>query len=101
MAAEQPLETSAFDDERERLRRKLERTQLLIEVSSVVVSQLSLKGLLVTISNLLKRFVNHEFASVVLYNEELQELRVHALDVPSPADVLSEGSVLPMLGTPP
>lgn len=96
-----PLQPSPSDDERERLRLKLERTQLQIEVSNAVVSQLSLKDLLISISNLLKRFIDHDFASVVLFDEQAQELHVHALDQPSPGNRLSEGTILPLDGTPP
>jgi len=96
-------EPSSANDEREsdRLRRQLERTRLQIEVSNVVVSQLNLKDLLIAVSQLLKRFIDHDFASVVLYNEESRQLRVHALDRPAPGGVLSEGASLPMEGTPP
>jgi formate hydrogenlyase transcriptional activator len=103
MVAGQTPEPSPHHDEREsgRLRLQLERTQLQIEVSNVIVSKLSLKELLVTISNLLKQFINHDFASVVLYDEKKQELRVHALDQAPPGGVLDEGVMLPMEGTPP
>src|SRR5690349_15790715 len=97
MMAGQPLE----DQEGDRLRLQLERTRLQIEVSNVVVSKLSLKDLLVAVSDLLKRFINHDFASVVLYNEERQELRVHALDKPPPGGLLGEGAILPLDGSPP
>lgn len=103
MTAGQTPELSSANSDREsdRLRHQLERTQLQIEVSNAVVSKLSLRDLLITVSNLLERFIDHDFASVVLYHEEKQELRVHALDRPAPGGVLAEGAVLPMEGTPP
>lgn len=102
MAAGQTPEPPQPDArESERLRLQLERTQLQIEISNLIVSKLSLKDLLVTISNLLKRFIAHDLASVVLYDEAKQELRVHALDQPPPGGVLGEGVILPMEGTPP
>ena len=103
MAAGQTPEPSPHTDAREsdRLRLQLERTQLQIEISNLIVSKLSLRDLLVTISNLLKRFIEHDLASVVLYDEDKRELRVHALDKPAPGGVLGEGAILPMEGTPP
>lgn len=101
MTAARTPETPARDGELERLRLKLERTRLQIEVSNVVVSKLTLKDLLVAVSDLLKKFIDHDLASVVLYNSESQELRVHALDGPAPGGVLGEGVTLPMEGTPP
>ena len=101
MTAAQTPESSPRDGDLDRLRLKLERTQLQIEVSNVVVSKLSLKDLLVAVSDLLKRFINHDVASVVLYNEERRELRVHALDRPAPLGILAEGEIMPLEGTPP
>jgi formate hydrogenlyase transcriptional activator len=77
-----------------------ERAQILLEVTSAVVSKLGLRELLLAVSNCLKQYFNHDFASIVLYEEEAGLLRVHALDVPSPAPVFTEGSLLPLEGTP-
>jgi len=101
MTAAQLPETSPNDGDLDRLRQKLERTRLQIEVSNVVVSKLSLKDLLVAVSGLVERFMNHDVASVVLYNEELQEARVHALAKPAPDGILLEGAIMPLEGTPP
>ena len=99
MTAAQTPENSP--DDIDRLREKLARTQLQIEVSNVVVSKLSLKDLLVAVSDLLKRFIEHDVASVVLYDEERQESRVHALTKPPPTGVVTEGQLMPLEGTPP
>jgi formate hydrogenlyase transcriptional activator len=82
-------------------KRESDRLRLLLEVSNAVVSQLSLKDLLVTVSSFLKKFIDHDFTSVVLYDEESQKIQVHALDKPAPGGVLGEGTILPMDGTPP
>ncbi|HJQ34611.1 MAG TPA: sigma 54-interacting transcriptional regulator [Pyrinomonadaceae bacterium] len=78
-----------------------DRRQLLLEVSNAVVSQLSLRDLLRAVSDCLRRFSNHDVASLVLYEEEAERLRVLALDPPPPGDVLVEGTILPLEGTPP
>ena len=101
MTAAQTPETSPNDGDLDRLRQKLARTQLQIEVSSVVVSKLTLKDLLIAVSDLLKKFINHDVASVVLYDEERQESRVHALDKPAPDGLIAEGQIMPLEGTPP
>ncbi len=101
MTAAQTPESTPNAGELDRLRQKLERNQLQIEVSSVVVSKLSLKDVLVAVSDLLKKFIDHDVASVVLYNEELKEARVHALAEPPPGGILLEGAVMPLEGTPP
>ena len=101
MTAAKPPEPFSQNGELERLRLKLERTQRQIEISNIVVTKLSLKDLLVAVSDLLKRFIDYDFASVVLYDAETQQLRVHALDRPVLGGLLAEGEILPMEGTPP
>lgn len=81
-------------DERDRLR-------LLLDVNNAVVTNLSLKELLMAVSACIRKFVAHDFASMVLKDEESGQLRVHALNAPVPGGVLEEGSILPLEGTPP
>ena len=78
-----------------------ERARVLLEVTSAVVSNLSLRDLLLAVSACLKRFFNHDVASIVLHEEEAGRLRVLALDTPTPSDLPKEGSLLPLDGTPP
>ena len=81
-------------DERDRLR-------LLLDINNAVVSNLSLKEVLLAVSNCLREFFAHDWASMVIKDEESGQLRVHALNAPAPGGVLEEGSVLPLEGTPP
>lgn len=78
-----------------------ERSQILLEVTRAVVSNLSLRDLLLAVSGCLKQYFNHDIASVVLYDEEKDQLRLHALDSPVQGDVLKEGASSPLEGTPP
>jgi len=77
-----------------------DRRQLLLEVNNAVVSNLTLHDLLMSISGWLHRFINHDFASVVLLDKESGQLRIHALDALVPANFAKEGSILPIDGTP-
>src|SRR5215470_9669832 len=78
-----------------------DRRQLLLEVNNAVVSNLSLHDLLISISGWLRKFIKHDFASVVLSDKESGQLRIHALDKPIPGGNLpGEGSILPIDGTP-
>lgn len=81
-------------------KRESDRNQLLLEVGQAIVSSLSLNDLFKTISNCLRRFINHDVASVILLDQQTGELRVHLLDRP-PTDLFTEGTVIPMEGTPP
>ncbi|HEV2801421.1 MAG TPA: sigma 54-interacting transcriptional regulator [Pyrinomonadaceae bacterium] len=78
-----------------------ELAQILLDVTSAVVSSLSPHDLLHAVSNCLRQFFRHDFASIVLYEEAAGRLRLHALDAPTPGNLLAEGSPLPLEGTPP
>jgi formate hydrogenlyase transcriptional activator len=77
------------------------RARILLEVTSAVVSHLGLGDLLRAVSACLKQFFEHDFASLVIYEEEAGRLRVHALAAPPPGGVLGEGAFMPLEGTPP
>jgi formate hydrogenlyase transcriptional activator len=77
-----------------------DRRQLLLEVNNAVVSNLSLRDLLVSVSGWLRKFIKHEFASVVLLDEATGQLRLHALDRPAPGGIMSEGGIIAIEGTP-
>jgi formate hydrogenlyase transcriptional activator len=77
-----------------------DRRQLLLEVNNAVVSNLTLHDLLMSISGWLRKFLKHDFASVVLLDEASGQLRIHALDAAVPANFAREGSILPIDGTP-
>ena len=85
----------------ERAEGERDRRQLLLEVSNAVVSNLSLRELLVAVSGWLRKFFDHDFASMIISDEDTGLLRVHALNAPAPGGVADEGSVLPVEGTPP
>src|SRR6185503_5849373 len=80
-------------------KRESDRNQLLLDVGQAIVSTLGLNDLFKTISHSLRRFINHDAATVVLLDQESGQLRVHLLDRP-PLDILNEGTVIPMEGTP-
>ena len=78
-----------------------DRLRLLLDVNNAIVSNLSLKQVLLAISECLRTVIAHDFASIVIKDEESGQFRVHALDGLVPGRVLEEGSILPIDGTPP
>ncbi|HXQ72488.1 MAG TPA: sigma 54-interacting transcriptional regulator [Pyrinomonadaceae bacterium] len=85
----------------QQLSQERDRLRLLLEVNNAVVTNLSLRDLLIAISGWMKEFFHHDFASMVIPDEETGQLCVHALDAPAPGGVLAEGAILPLEGTPP
>ena len=77
-----------------------DRARVLLEINNAVVSHLDLAQVLKAVSACLRREINHDFAALALYNPELHELRLHALDFPSDPTFLKQGQLIPLVGTP-
>jgi len=77
-----------------------DRARVLLEINNAVVSHLDLADVLKAVSTCLKGEINHDFAALALYNPELHELRLHALDFPEDPSFLKQGHLIPLVGTP-
>jgi formate hydrogenlyase transcriptional activator len=82
------------------LARERDRLRLLLEVNNALVSTLDLHQLLSAISACLRRVMNHDYASLGLYEPEAQQVRLQALDFPHSKGLLHEEMVFPIEGTP-
>jgi formate hydrogenlyase transcriptional activator len=82
------------------LARERDRLRLLLEVNNALVSTLDLHQLLSAISACLRRVMNHDYASLGLYEPAAQQVRLHALDFPQGKGLLREEMVFPIEGTP-
>jgi formate hydrogenlyase transcriptional activator len=84
----------------EQLRQERDRLSLLLEVNNAVASSLNLHELLSAVSASLRRLMQHEYASLSLYDAETQRLYIHALDFPVSKGLLQEGLWVPVEGSP-
>ena len=82
------------------LARERDRLRLLLEVNNALVSTLDLHQLLSAISACLRRVMNHDYASLGLYEPAAQQVRLQALDFPQGKGLLQEEMVFPLEGTP-
>jgi len=82
------------------LARERDRLRLLLEVNNALVSTLDLHQLLSSISACLRRVMNHDYASLGLYEPDAQQVRLQALDFPKSKGLLHEEMVFPIEGTP-
>ncbi len=82
------------------LARERDRLRLLLEVNNALVSTLDLHQLLSAISASLRRVLNHDYASLGLYEPEAQQVRLQALDFPHGKGLLHEELTFPVEGTP-
>lgn len=83
-----------------KLARERERSELLLEVNNMLVSNLNLRELLSAISIWLRRIIPHDLAGVALYDPALNQLRLAAMDFPSNEEFFVEGEIIPLDGNP-
>ena len=101
VAVDNALNSQNAQDYQHELARERDRLQLLLEVNNALVSTLDLRQLLSAISACLRRVMNHEYASLALYDPDAQQFRLHALDFPQGKGLLQEEMVIPLEGTAP
>jgi formate hydrogenlyase transcriptional activator len=82
------------------LARERDRLRLLLEINNALVSTLDLRQLLSAISACLRRVMNHDYASLGLYEPAAQQVRLQALDFPQGKGLLQEEMTFPIEGTP-
>ena len=83
-----------------RLARERERSELLLEVNNMLVSNLNLRELLSAISVCLRRVIPHDLAGLALYDPGANQLQLAALDFPANEDLFVEGEIIPLDGNP-
>jgi formate hydrogenlyase transcriptional activator len=81
------------------LAQERDRLRVLLEVNNAVVSKLDLRALLNAISASLRRVIHHEYASLALYEEDKNKMRVLALDFPQGKGLIHEEMLVPLDGS--
>ena len=75
---------------------RLDRLQLLLDVNNALVSNLDLHPLLSAVSACICRVMEHDYSSLSLYDPELRQFRLHALDFPKSNGLIHEEIVFPI-----
>jgi formate hydrogenlyase transcriptional activator len=89
LALENAMTRAAVMEEKERL-------EMLLEVSTTLMSNLDVQQLFPAISSLIRRVIRQDYASLALYEEANECLRVYALDSPFSDEIMSSDTVLPI-----
>ena len=80
----------------EELSNRLNQLQLLLDVNNALVSNLELHPLLSAISASIRRVMQHDYSSLSIYDPELRQFRLHALDFPKGNGLIREEIVFPV-----
>ena len=78
------------------LARERDRSELLLEVNNMLVSNLNLQELLSALSVCLRRVVPHDAAGLALYDYSINQLRMSALEFPTNEALFIEGEIVPL-----
>jgi formate hydrogenlyase transcriptional activator len=89
LALENAMTQAAFLEEKERL-------EMLLEVSTALMSNLDVQQLFPAISGLIGRVVRQDFAALALYEESSQCLRVYAVDSALAEEVIGTDTIVPL-----
>ena len=89
MGLENALNRGAFLQEKQRL-------EVLLEVSTTLMSNLDVQQLFPAISSLIRKVVRQDYASVALYEEANRCLRLYALDSPFADELIAPDTVVPI-----
>jgi formate hydrogenlyase transcriptional activator len=100
VAVDNALNSQNAQSYQQELARERDRLRLLLEVNNALVSTLDLHQLLSAISACLRRVMNHDYASLGLYEPAAQQVRLQALDFPQGKGLLQEEMAFPIEGTP-
>jgi formate hydrogenlyase transcriptional activator len=79
----------------QQLARERDRLRVLLELNNAVVTNLETGQLFQAISSCLRNSFGMEYASLALYDPEINAFRLHALDFPASRGVIRENAVLP------
>jgi formate hydrogenlyase transcriptional activator len=89
LALENAMTRAAFLEEKERL-------EMLLKVSTTLMSNLDVQQLFPAISGLIRRVIRQDYASLAIYEEGTNCLRVYALDSPLADDLIGPDTVVPL-----
>ena len=77
-----------------------ESLELLLDVSRALSAHLDLRELFAAISGCVRRVMQHDYAGLSLYDSELRQFRLYALDFPGGKGLIKEEVVFTVEGSP-
>jgi len=91
VAIDNTLNSKTALDYQTQLTRERDRQQLLLDVNNAVVSHLDLDALFTAVSTCLRKIIQHDGSSLLLYNGETGQWRIHVLDFERNESFVEEG----------
>ncbi len=95
VAVDNVLHDESARSAQQQLTRERDRVRLLLEVNNAVVSHLGLDELFTAVSACLRKVIQHDGSSLVLYEPETRQYRVQVLDFTKNTSFVEEGQADP------
>ncbi|MFZ5861754.1 MAG: sigma 54-interacting transcriptional regulator [Nitrospirota bacterium] len=100
VAVDNVLNAESARASQRQLARERDHQQLLLEINNAVVSHLALNDVFTAVSACLRKVIQHDGSSLVLYDPETGTCRVHVLDFTTNQSVVEEKQAGPKCTTP-
>lgn len=91
VAVDNTLHATSAHSAQQQLAHERDRQRLLLEVNNAVVAHLDLDTLFVAVSTCLRTVIQHDGSSLLLYNSETGQWRIHVLDFERNESFVEEG----------
>jgi formate hydrogenlyase transcriptional activator len=91
VAADNVLNYQEVEASQKQLAQERDRQRLLLEVNNAVVAHLDLDALFLAVSTCLRTVLQHDGSSLLLYNGETGQWRIHVLDFERNESFIEEG----------
>jgi len=95
VAVDNALHAESAQSAQQQLIHERDRVRLLLEVNNAVVSHLGLDDLFTAVSACLRKVIQHDGSSLVLYEPETRQYRVQVLDFTKNTSFVEEGQADP------
>jgi formate hydrogenlyase transcriptional activator len=99
VAVDNALQYEAAAAYEQQLSRQRDRLRTLLEVNNAVVSCLEIRPLFQAISASLRRTIGLDYASLLVYDAEIDALRLEMLDFPAGTGLIREDALVPLHDT--
>jgi len=100
VAVDNVLHAESAQSAQRQLARERDRQQLLLEINNAIVSNLELENLFTAVSACLRKVIQHDGSSLVLYDPDSRRYRVHVLHFAKNESLVEEGQAEPACQTP-
>jgi formate hydrogenlyase transcriptional activator len=93
LAVDNALHAQSAQSIQQQLERERDRQRLLLEVNNAVVAHLDLDELFTAVSACLRKVIQHDGSSLLLFNAETGQWRIHVLDFQRNESFVEEGRI--------